>query len=244
MVTEIICIDPRMRGYQEGQVQTYGEALIVLKNAGANAWGFERSLQALKDDGLLDEIVVVQHTECAAVGLIYRALKGEVKLSESLSGWPPFARLKGLQFSGEQQLQAAYTKAQVEWLEEKFGVKVTVKAADMKKLGLSGAHYPQAERELLVAHATHASTSEIIAAVGNVHPEKTYVATARVLEDIIPDIEIAVTHIGTNKVTLAANGDAENAEMQSLKGRIDSSLFVKDATTAVVPIREKSKSRR
>lgn len=64
----ISCMDRRLNGYLD---QLNDGDIIFIRNAGANVNSLRETLKYIRD---AEEILVLQHTDCGAMGVVHRAL--------------------------------------------------------------------------------------------------------------------------------------------------------------------------
>ncbi len=111
----ISCMDRRLNRYLDELND--GDTLFV-RNAGANASSLHYTLKLIRD---ADEVIVLPHTDCGAMGVVHRALSGE-KINGVDSLITPFHGLEG---SSRHELELENLRVQKEKIKAISGGRVS-----------------------------------------------------------------------------------------------------------------------
>ncbi|BCS92468.1 carbonic anhydrase [Metallosphaera javensis (ex Sakai et al. 2022)] len=146
----ISCMDRRLNEYLEKNFND-GNTVFV-RNAGANVNSLKNTISLLKK---ADEILILPHTDCGAMGVVERALKGE-KLPEGLEPLiSPFRKFVGY---SKPQLEQVNLQVQESTLKGMVKAKITSELIRTEELNAP----PSSDNVALVLSPSTRRYSEII----------------------------------------------------------------------------------
>jgi len=145
----ISCMDRRLNRYLD---QWNDGNTVFVRNAGSNVGSLRDTLKLLKG---ADEIVVLPHTDCGAMGVVHKALSGE-KMPDVLNPLiTPFLNLRG---KGREELERENLEVQLRSLRSLVNAKVRGEIIHKEKLGVP----PSAENVALVTAPSKRKYSEFL----------------------------------------------------------------------------------
>ncbi|MEM3939702.1 MAG: carbonic anhydrase [Saccharolobus sp.] len=131
----ISCMDRRLNNYLK---KNY-EHSIIIRNAGANINSLQKTLEKYKD--IADEVVVLPHTDCGAMKVVYSSLVEGKKLTELVEN-KLSSQFVGKQFSSLSDLERLNLSIQKENAMKIFGNKVRAELIDINKIDIPPTNQP------------------------------------------------------------------------------------------------------
>ncbi|AAK42846.1 carbonic anhydrase [Saccharolobus solfataricus] len=131
----VSCMDRRLNSYIKKKYQD----AIVLRNAGANVNSLLMSLE--KFNNKVDEVILLPHTDCGAMKVVYSSLKEGKKIT-SLVEEKLVSQFSSKKFSSLSELERLNMEIQEENLKRIFGDKVRAELVDVNKIEIPPSNDP------------------------------------------------------------------------------------------------------
>ncbi len=252
----LACMDRRLNAHLD---ENYNDGnTLFLRNAGANAHCLLQSIGNAVNSGEIDSIVVLGHTDCGAMKVVFDAIVnrngsycngirdkivnlfedyGYLKhAGERLQGLDPVQRSRA-EASVRRRLEKRNVDLQVGFLKgltRSFPhVKVEGSLVDLKKinaLNLTGNG-----RHAIVLSRECGSRFDRMCSIANTDPHETYVLESRDIKETITDLQLAVEVLHIRDIRLVAPDSALKdglaSDLEFLKGM--SSGFLKGSDIAI-----------
>lgn len=212
----ISCMDRRLSDYLDSKYNN--GSTIFLRNAGANVHTLSNSVRQILSDNKITKIIIAPHTDCGAMGLVHKALNGEVNPSGQISQ-DLVQQFKMAASSTrdeiERKVNPEIQKASIEKIAKLSNPKISVELIDLSKLNI-----PKHEGEhiLTITPPSSVSYSQLIKKYkdGKVGMFDSYFIQASETKDVYPDVEIAITalHIMDVRFMASAPDQAEKLKKQ------------------------------
>jgi hypothetical protein len=202
-----------------------GESTVFLRNAGANVRGVAESIKRLVNDRTVDKVVVRTHTDCGAMKFVKAALAKETKPSSE-----NYKRLVR-QFEGmlTDDLDNTNTDVQLSAIrdlavDEDLDVSVDASIIDLSKLNL---HTGSKHVLAIVLGRQAVAYAEASRQLG-VLEDDTYFIQALSFDEVLPDIDIAVSALGLNDIRFVSVGGAMHDEIDEAIAELKRQPFFSD----------------
>ncbi|QGA68292.1 carbonic anhydrase [Sulfolobus sp. E11-6] len=131
----VSCMDRRLNYYLK---KRYPDA-IVIRNAGANVNSLLITLDKYKDR--VDEVILLPHTDCGAMKVVYFSLKDGKKIT-SLVEEKLVRQFSSKKFDSLSELEILNMEIQKENLKRMFGDKVRAELIDVNKIEIPSSNDP------------------------------------------------------------------------------------------------------
>ncbi len=214
--------------------------VIHLRNAGARLDGVAQSWNRILEEGNIPELLcmdwrlsdrdakdvkkptVLPHNDCGAMGFVEAVVTEKQTASERIMEKIVNA-YKGAPFANREELEAVNAELQ----RKRIGGNGEVELQHV------GKNSPHAEKVLLIAKPSSLKFDDLIWATGfNPKEQHVYVVQAYWIDEILPDIEVAVRKppngLGITNVVLLANGSAEYRQVNADLTKLATTDFIKD----------------
>lgn len=194
----VACMDYRLNWPIDAMRHSHEFEGLALRNAGANVSGLRDSLNHILNSEDIREIVIMTHNNCAAMGIVFGAIKEKKPVDGSIMERlvKPFEALKG-RFSTIEELERLNTEMQVGEINDmlqKRGdtqVKVTVRFVDVHNLPKDQTVPAEVyEKRVIVIKPSIRSYADII---GNETSFKNYVLQSVFSSEVFTDIKAAAS---------------------------------------------------
>ncbi len=203
----ISCMDRRLNLHLDLHC---GPDDVILRNAGANVKGLDHTIRSLLASGY-EHFDILTHTDCAAMRYVREVLAGTaIPVSET------FARL-AKQFEGEdpQKLDERNCEVQRKALEQIMrdsdarGARASCMSIDLNAIGAAMAPQPHTFLSVLtlLRHESYAGIQEHMSAGG----ASSYFLQAGGIDELMPDINLAVSVLGIRDVRLVVTRHSDEA---------------------------------
>ncbi|MGC9037474.1 MAG: carbonic anhydrase [Candidatus Micrarchaeia archaeon] len=208
----VSCMDRRLNNALDSM--NNGKQIFV-RNAGGNVAGVEQTLRYLVDSSNISEIKLVAHTDCGAMGYVFGALNG--KESESLHS-ELVKQFKGLKLASRLELEKNNELVQKSKLESMFagkGIGISSMLIESKP--------SEPKRHIAaITNSSSAKYAELAKKLG-VDADDCYFMQANSIEELLPDITLAIEKLGIKEFLLVAEEQSQyrqkNAELERLRAR-------------------------
>ena len=199
----VACMDRRLNAL----VDTHNDGKTkILRNGGGDVSSLESSIRNGINENNINRILVLTHTDCGAMKVVYMALKGETKVSGSISERVnPF---RDLSHKDKAELEKINEKLQNDRLKvfEKLGIKIESELVDVTKLNIPEVDHDQ--NSLVVMRSSSKKYDEITMLLRK-PMFGTYFIQSDTIQEVIPDIEMAVTHLGIKSISFLSTNSSE-----------------------------------
>lgn len=193
----IACMDRRLNEY----LDTLNDGKTVfLRNAGGNAGSIANSIRYILNNNPIRKIHIVVHTDCGAMKVVAGSRDKSLNVSDAVKqGLVGY--FEGVKFKDRTELEKENEKLQQGAVAKMVGgdVKVTSELFDISKVPQHGS----GEHVLAITRAADAKYRDIAEKSHSEMPEM-YTVQADSIEELMPDIEIAIGAIGIKKVRVVS----------------------------------------
>ena len=194
----LTCMDCRLNSKFRNEKK---EDTLLVRNAGGNLRGVEQTLRHLFENNNIGEFHIATHTDCGAMKYLDGVLNknsGEESLNTALVD--QFRNSGAKTLTDLEKRNEKLQKANAESLFSRNVTNITSELIDISTLA-HASH--QGEHVLVVTRASDESYETIAKRLGEAESD-CYIIQADTIEEVIPDIAIAVKKIGIESVTLMA----------------------------------------
>ncbi len=232
----LACMDRRLNGHLDEKYNN-GNTLF-LRNAGANAHCLLQSISEAVSEGKIDEILVLGHTDCGAMKVVFDAIVNHNSSYSSaikdriIHPFDDFEYLKevGKKFNAMNQDEKASAEAEARRILEKRNVEMQV--GFLKELtksfpgvkveggiiNLSNIDVPASDDHLeysVVFSRECGSKFNDMCNLAHTDPYKTYVLEASSLKEAAPDLQMAVELFHIHDIRLVVPDKSLGASISS-----------------------------
>ncbi|MGC8669529.1 MAG: carbonic anhydrase [Candidatus Micrarchaeia archaeon] len=201
----ISCMDRRLNSIIDKQ---NNQSTIILRNAGANVEGLSNSITSMLNAHNISKIILMPHTDCGAMKVVYGAIKNGIKPSNEIYDRLVKQFVKS-SFSNLEELEEINRHMQNESLSKiSRGIKIEEQYIDLKNQN------PEENEEhiLVFTYPSGKKYEDICKSLG-VKISNVYFIHASSIEEVQPDIDIAINNLHIKKVVFLAIEPSEYRNM-------------------------------
>jgi carbonic anhydrase len=184
--------------------------VIFVRNAGGNINGVVQTLRYLLDNTNVHELHIVTHTDCGAMGYVFGVLSkqgGEDNVHSSLVD--QFRKADFSDRSALEKMNGILQKENAEKLFSNRDILITTEYTDISSLQESKT---EKEHVLIITKASRERYEKMAKALGE-DISNCYVIQANSIEEVVPDIAIAVKKLGIKDIRVVALKPEEYRQM-------------------------------
>ncbi len=210
----ISCMYRRLSSFLDSE---YNDAdTIFLRNAGANVQTLLGSVKSVASANKIKEIIIAPHTDCGAMGLVYKALHGEATTSKIVNEClvSQFKDVGGYSRDEiERKANVKIQKAAIEQLASAMGANVRTELVDISKLDIpkhDGKHI------LTITCPSSSRYSQLLERYEDeeVGMYDSYFIQASEVHDVLADVEIAILALHIAEVRIVAEAHDQVARLE------------------------------
>ncbi|MDE1860935.1 MAG: hypothetical protein KGH72_04440 [Candidatus Micrarchaeota archaeon] len=213
---------------------------IILRDAGGSAGTMENTIKQLSIAYNVTAIVMAGHTDCGAMGLVFKAVREGAVTSPDVEHAlvRPF---RGQIFETRAELESLNPELQAGRIREyadKIGAHATPMLIDVATLDLPK---HDGEKRLIITKPTLTHNSRLQqrdTGEGAEHAHY-YFIQANSVSDVLPDIRVAVEAVGVKKILLVAEDREQERQFTNAAIRIKKEPWIGDVPVVLAKARAK-----
>lgn len=206
------CMDYRLTDYLQGK---YGDAAVMIRNAGANVKTAEGSIKKAIDDGVTRWVVAV-HDDCGAMGASLQYIDGKAVFGDSITD-ALISQFNNGKIREELDNAGSERRLRLERLNEEVQRSALSRLSREVKITSefihAGSHKGEGEHVLLLLESPTTQYSDIITRARTKPEDRVYIIQGSDLLGMRADIELAVSILHTTPIKAVSTSISENARL-------------------------------
>ncbi len=205
---------------------------IFIRNAGASVYTAFNSIKQAINEEKIKSIIIAVHTDCGAMGYVHDVLSGKAIPPASISS-ALVSHFQDEKFASREEIEKKINpmlqENAISKLAMQHNIEVHTEIIETEKIEL-----PEKEgrHALIITLPSSAKYSELIKGLG-IGIFDAYFIQAFNIEDMLPDVEMAVSVLGIKDVHLVCESQEQRQSLESFKLLLKRQGFMQNASLSM-----------